>query len=38
MMFEMLGKHPGFLLEFLARLPETAAYRMHRWFHRAEGR
>jgi succinoglycan biosynthesis protein ExoO len=36
--FEMLRKHPGLLLEFIARLPKNVPYRLHRWLHQAEGR
>ena len=38
MVLEMLRKHPVLLLEFIARLPENVAYRLHRWLHQAEGR
>jgi len=38
MVFEMLGKHPVLLLEFIARLPENVSYRLHRWLNQAEGR
>jgi len=38
MVLEMLRKHPVLLLEFITRLPENVAYRLHRWLHQAEGR